>query len=651
MILDRYINSFKIRMILRTKKIQEYLNNICDIKSLLINLQSENRVSEKSEKLRFELLDKLPKVYSNFYIEFYKMKKRNIWVKTARIMNQWDIKYMMNLKSNNILNKNEIILKELNQNNLRKNFQVEKKIYRDTIDISDNEDLNENTNIKNKDIYFREYYMQMKDQPFRNENNKKDRIDGKNPFMSKEEYYSHFIGEKNTNDDITYFNAYDNKLENFYKNPNQKNKPTNNLNKDNINNYYENQNILIKEGSYLNNNDNIYHTNVIQNENFPNQNDLYSNNIQNNYQSNNEVKNIKIISRDLDKNDIDIAFMKSKKSLTNLYNQSKYSIENFYPINNQLNAKNKNNLFYNTHKENFLAPNFNNPHDEKPIKANPNIFNELLIDEKVESNKIHEEITYTKKDSNLDMNNNLENINNNDKLSNKDKRLKRKTPKYDAKKAIENAKSKDKKILENNFVIKKENVSDEINNESTKRVICDNKNDSNFDKISNNLCEKNKNSGNKEKELLERNNSPDFNINNLQQVKLPAYGNNSRTSQMRKFQNLNKTNDNDTSTNKDESFNNEKQIKMDNIVEPKLKKQDINISKAKSTKVIHSNMKSKNNAESRTNNLNDVKLDLTDEFRNMDNIKLNMKSTKSPRNNNKREIDDFNLNIGNNQLN
>ena len=108
-------------MILRTKKIQNYLNNIAHIKNLLINLHYETRISEKSEKLKFELLDKLPKINSNFYLEFYKLKKNDRWVKALRINTFiWAEDYFQSLYRNNNKIDNSIIFQTLNENYIKK---------------------------------------------------------------------------------------------------------------------------------------------------------------------------------------------------------------------------------------------------------------------------------------------------------------------------------------------------------------------------------------------------------------------------------------------------------------------------------------------------------------------------------------------------
>jgi len=552
-------------MILRTKKLQDYLNNIFDIKCLLVNLQTENRISEKSEKLKFELLDKLPKAFETFYMEFYKMKKRSNWVKIIRIKDFWNENYFIKLKNNKILNINEKLIKFINESDLKKNsIAPEKKIYRETIDISDTDDFDEKPNIKNKEVYFRN---SNKNNNYNNviikNDSKKDINEDKSPFMSREQFYSNNISERT--------------------------------------NFNNNEN----------NND------VIKNRKLSNQN--FSNNF--NESSNNNIKEVSnhqnIISNKLTKNN--------------------FSSENFFLSNNDLNDNNKKNFFYNTHQESFLNKNFNNPHDDKPIKANPNIFNEFLKEKENDQNQVTE-ILNTDENSiqqKTCFDNNI-NFIGNKKNSSKDNRLRRKTPKYDARKAIENAKSKDKNIFTNNL-IKEDNLQ--------KEILTDNHNkNEKFSNPINNYNNKNNNKipCKKEKELLEKINSLEF-IDNVPEEKLPAYGPISRNNKVIKLKtNVVKIQDNDLSDFKEEDLhiNNEKQLRIEKLDEEEYYLQDKNSTKAKSHKIIHSNREGKNKADN--NKINCLKININEDQKDINIQKTIIKSMKSPNNVKRKDIDNLN---------
>jgi len=141
--------------------------------------------------------------------------------------------------------------------------------------------------------------------------------------------------------------------------------------------------------------------------------------------------------------------------------------------------------------------------------------------------------------------------------------------------------------------------------------------------------------------LLEKINSPDF-LNNLKDVKMPAYGANSRSSRIFKLQ----TPENNLSNLKDESVNIEKPLLMEKTDKELDDIENKNSLKFKTNKIIHSNKKSKNeDVTQKNNNVISLKIDLSAEFRE-NNKKLDMKAMRSPNNKNKHknDLDIFNLN-------
>ncbi len=97
--LSNLFNSYKIRLILRSAKIQDSLVEIANIKSCLINLYNDERTSDKTEKLKKEFDKKLPKLMLNFYEEFYQLKASQKWVYYPKANTSWLTKYINSLKS------------------------------------------------------------------------------------------------------------------------------------------------------------------------------------------------------------------------------------------------------------------------------------------------------------------------------------------------------------------------------------------------------------------------------------------------------------------------------------------------------------------------------------------------------------------------
>lgn len=431
-IIERFLQSFKVRLILRTKVIQNLLNHIAHMKYLLINLHCDNRISEKSEKLKFELIDKLPKALSNFYLEYYKLRKRNLWVKAPRIKDLWINDYIRALKNNNTLIDNRIIHMFLYNDSQEKFKFDDKKVYKDTIDIDDVEEFKENPICKKEKKYFKEIDNQRL--KTNSETNRE-----KSPFMSREEFYSNDFSWKNNFNPLSNpNNSKVQNLENFDFFANRENQS--------INHHREISNISFLNNSHANN----FYNNL--NESNPN---IVM-------QSSKNLKFQKLISKDAENNHDGI----TNENINNPIKKGMgTSSENFYdtiPNSHQTNANiqqnfnsSNRNFYVNAHNLNF-ATNISkpkNPYDDRPIKANPNIFNEIILEK--ESHETNKEILTTEEYGQ----------GGDKKIKPKASAIRKKTPKYDARRAIENAKSKDK-----NLVNKLHNDKEKYINQENKEI-------------------------------------------------------------------------------------------------------------------------------------------------------------------------------------
>jgi hypothetical protein len=452
-LLSKFINSFKIRMILRTKKLQNYLNDIGHMKFLLVNIYSETRISQKSEKLKNELIDKYPKAIKNFHMEFYKMKNKILWVKNnIRIKQCWRKEYL------NYLNFQELI-----KGNMYKNFLAddvfskklnlnENKFYKKTIDIH---------NEKNGNSYYDESDTDSDRDIDKNDNNNNNR--NKNPFKTQDEFLKEnnnyiskkFSKENNNNNYNTLYESY------------KENNSSNNLN------------IKINNFSYNNNDNNIYKSNLHRKtsssfslgKNILNENNENNLNNENKFVKDNNNSNFDNFNNNYINSSLNFPLENSQSKSNFLINKSKNKNKIEIRINN-LNENNNNTNYnsYSSFKYKF------NPHDEKPIKSNPNIFNDLIKGKKeIENINIIDINKNTNKDlDNIDSNkyinidndiyaNANSNITIDGVLKTEDIQetktninrprvnpIRRKQPKYDARKAIMESKTKDKLELNNN---------------------------------------------------------------------------------------------------------------------------------------------------------------------------------------------------------
>jgi len=105
------VNSFKIRSILRSKKFQDMLVEISNIKSCLLTLMSDVRNSDKTEKLKRDFMKRLPRLQRNFYEEFYTLKSSRKWLYYPKVNKSWIHSYMnilltVNLQAVSIFDEN-----------------------------------------------------------------------------------------------------------------------------------------------------------------------------------------------------------------------------------------------------------------------------------------------------------------------------------------------------------------------------------------------------------------------------------------------------------------------------------------------------------------------------------------------------------------
>ena len=106
--IEKYIISYKIKLILRSNNIQSLLIDIANIKYSLNNLDKSTE-SSKNQKVK-ELTTKLNKNINLFYFTFYQMKENSNWISQTKISEPWLKKYLSIInKSKNIFVKKKTI--------------------------------------------------------------------------------------------------------------------------------------------------------------------------------------------------------------------------------------------------------------------------------------------------------------------------------------------------------------------------------------------------------------------------------------------------------------------------------------------------------------------------------------------------------------
>ena len=119
--IEKYILSYKIKLILRSNNIQSLLIDIANIKYSLNNLEKSNDTSN-TQKIK-ELKTKLNKNINLFYFTFYQMKENSNWISQAKISEPWLKKYLSIINKN----KNIFVKKKSIYSNQKKNKKIERK--------------------------------------------------------------------------------------------------------------------------------------------------------------------------------------------------------------------------------------------------------------------------------------------------------------------------------------------------------------------------------------------------------------------------------------------------------------------------------------------------------------------------------------------
>ena len=259
-----YILSFKTRLILKSRTLQNILMDIANIKFLLQDENEQNQSIQDKQSIK-DLKLKLRKKYNEFYLIYYQFKMTYEWVDEERTPNPWLQKYQQILNGEDVSfmkkETNENINKPIKEKSQRKNkkqnyknkdnnssnipeFESENNLDSNYNEEYENNEMNlnndnYNNNLNNQKIIYKEDERPIK--PMKNNNF----MNSQNPFG---------LAENGFPEDHSY-----NINNNNIKKKSQRTKiKRNKMNKNDINNNEEEkQQQIINQDNYEENNNNI----------------------------------------------------------------------------------------------------------------------------------------------------------------------------------------------------------------------------------------------------------------------------------------------------------------------------------------------------------------------------------------------------------
>ena len=272
-----YILSFKTRLILKSRTIQNILMDIANIKFLLQDENEQNQNIQDKQSIK-DLKLKLRKKYNEFYLIYYQFKMTYEWVDEERTPNPWlkkyqqilngeDVSFMQKDTNNNNVkqtkeksqrkNNKEINMKNKNiipefesENNIDSNYNEE---YENN-DMNLNNDNYSNSNIApNQKVFYKEDERPIK--PMKNNNF----MNSQNPFG---------LSENGFPEDHTYNMNNNNNKRKSQRTKIKRNKINKNENNFNKNNEEEKQQQIINQDNFEENNNIIINNNFNNNKNY-----------------------------------------------------------------------------------------------------------------------------------------------------------------------------------------------------------------------------------------------------------------------------------------------------------------------------------------------------------------------------------------------
>ena len=148
-----YILSFKTRLILKSRTIQNILMDIANIKFLLQDENEQNQNIQDKQSIK-DLKLKLRKKYNEFYLIYYQFKMTYEWVDEERTPNPWLKKYQQILNGEDV----SFMQKDTNNNNAKQTKEKSQRKNNKEINMKNNNIIPEFESENNIDSNYNEEY-------------------------------------------------------------------------------------------------------------------------------------------------------------------------------------------------------------------------------------------------------------------------------------------------------------------------------------------------------------------------------------------------------------------------------------------------------------------------------------------------------------
>ena len=276
-----YILSFKTRLILKSRTIQNILMDIANIKFLLQDENEQNQNIQDKQSIK-DLKLKLRKKYNEFYLIYYQFKMTYEWVDEERTPNPWLKKYQQILNGEDV----SFMQKDTNNNNVKQTKEKSQRKNNKEINMKNNNIIPEFESENNIDSNYNEEYenndMNLNNDNYSNSNitpnqkvfYKEDERPIKpmknNNFMNSQNPFG--LSENGFPEDHTYNMNNNNNKRKSQRTKIKRNKINKNENNLNKNNEEEKQQQMMNKDNFEENNNNI----IINNNNFNSNNKNYA---------------------------------------------------------------------------------------------------------------------------------------------------------------------------------------------------------------------------------------------------------------------------------------------------------------------------------------------------------------------------------------
>ena len=272
-----YILSFKTRLILKSRTIQNILMDIANIKFLLQDENEQNQNIQDKQSIK-DLKLKLRKKYNEFYLIYYQFKMTYEWVDEERTPNPWLKKYQQILNGEDV----SFMQKDTNNNNVKQTKEKSQRKNNKEINMKNNNIIPEFESENNIDSNYNEEYenndMNLNNDNYSNSNiapnqkvfYKEDERPIKpmknNNFMNSQNPFG--LSENGFPEDHTYNMNNNNNKRKSQRTKIKRNKINKNENNLNKNNEEEKQQQIINQDNFEENNNIIINNNFNNNKNY-----------------------------------------------------------------------------------------------------------------------------------------------------------------------------------------------------------------------------------------------------------------------------------------------------------------------------------------------------------------------------------------------